>query len=404
MFTGARERVAFWWESCGPLWKVAGMIYAIFGALTLYRDNFMSPEAQKRYATMTLLPKIAWSYWVLALVVIFVGAILEGTFRAYKRSGSPSQPLDPFLPADPLNVLNLHDEWHTLGDRFEDGYHPQAYAMWEKYDDDPRLFWTITGCGDTLKNQSLLVLNEEAGNLLLRTPYFVNTFPDIAKERDAGDRWLLALSKLTNAPRKQTGMGVEHGRHSISGEIKKLPAVSSLACKQLAAKETATFASPPTAISQSPARIEITNLTRRVWPLERHGFTGAEYYIDIFNGSDTESLEGACVELVALSPDVIGFLPVPLHIKHDDYETREFSINPRSIRQIDILTGPINHPRSQKEMIIPHTVNRERFPLPRDNYRMTIRASARNATPEEAVFDAWIDRDSELRCVRVRVP
>jgi hypothetical protein len=106
MFTGARERVAFWWESCGPLWKVAGMIYAIFGALTLYRDNFMSPEAQKRYATMTLLPKIAWSYWVLALVVIFVGAILEGTFRAYKRSGSPSQPLDPFLPADPLNVLN----------------------------------------------------------------------------------------------------------------------------------------------------------------------------------------------------------------------------------------------------------------------------------------------------------
>ncbi len=61
------------------------MIYTIFGALTLYRDNFMSPEAQKHYATMSLLPRISWKYWVAAFLVIFVGAILEGTYRTHKR-------------------------------------------------------------------------------------------------------------------------------------------------------------------------------------------------------------------------------------------------------------------------------------------------------------------------------
>ena len=161
---------------------------------------------------------------------------------------------------------------------------------------------------------------------------------------------------------------------------------------------------PLSGISQSPARIEIRNLTRRVWPAERHGFTGAEYYVDIRNDGDTESLESVRVELVDLVPDAIGFLPVPLHIKHEDYESREFSVNPKSIRQIDILTGPVNDPLSQKEMIIPHTVKREIFPLPRDKYRMTIRASAGNAPPVEAIFDAWIDKDGELRCVRADDP
>ncbi len=58
------------------------------------------------------------------------------------------------------------------------------------------------------------------------------------------------------------------------------------------------------------ARIEIRNLTRRVWPFDRHGFTGAEYYIEVFNNSELESLEDLRVELVALSPDPIRFLPV----------------------------------------------------------------------------------------------
>jgi hypothetical protein len=75
-------------------------------------------------------------------------------------------------------------------------------------------------------------------------------------------------------------------------------------------------------------RIVIRNLERRVWPISQHNFTGAEYYFEIFNTSESEPLEDGRAELIDQKPDAIGYLPVPLHIKHDTYEQRDFSINP----------------------------------------------------------------------------
>lgn len=148
-------------------------------------------------------------------------------------------------------------------------------------------------------------------------------------------------------------------------------------------------------------RIIIRNLTRRVWPAERHGFTGAEYYIEIFNPSEAEPLENVRVELLRMEPDVIGLSRVPLHIKYDDYESREFSVNPGTARLVDIITGPTDAPRSQIEMIVPHTVNAERFPIPRGRYRLTIQASARNVKAQKEDFQVWIDDPAGLQCVHI---
>ncbi len=92
MWRAIKERIVFWWKSCGVLWRVLVVIYTIFGALTLYRDNFMSADDQKQYATMNLLPKLSWKYWVVAFVVIFVGAVLEGAFRAHKGDAFTAAP------------------------------------------------------------------------------------------------------------------------------------------------------------------------------------------------------------------------------------------------------------------------------------------------------------------------
>ena len=148
--------------------------------------------------------------------------------------------LKEFEPRTPVQASqsNIRDEWHKLEEAFN-GFPRTAYAMWTQYDDDPRLFWLIEGCGDTLQNKSLLAVMEEAGNMLLRTPYFTDNFKDIAKESDATDRWLLGVMALTKDPRKRTGNGTEHGRSYNLGDIRQIAAVSSLACKQLAAKESA---------------------------------------------------------------------------------------------------------------------------------------------------------------------
>lgn len=152
--------------------------------------------------------------------------------------------------------------------------------------------------------------------------------------------------------------------------------------------------------SRLAPRLKIENLQWRDWPIARHGFTGREYYFDVRNLSQIESLEGVRVDLVTMQPDPIGFLgTTPLHIKHESYGVREFSINPGSVKQIDLITGPVNDPKSQQAMTVAHTVQTEQFPIPFGRYRLTVRVSAKNAPPEIAIFEAMIDNNGEIICV-----
>ncbi len=82
-------------------------------------------------------------------------------------------------------------------------------------------------------------------------------------------------------------------------------------------------------------RAVIENLTPRVWPVGQGGVsvTGKEYYYDIVNTSEAESLDNVRVEVAEMLPDAIGYPNAPLHVRNDSYNTREFSINPKSVRQ-----------------------------------------------------------------------
>lgn len=143
----------------------------------------------------------------------------------------------------------------------------------------------------------------------------------------------------------------------------------------------------------------IRNLTPRIWPIGQAGvsFTGKEYYFDIYNSSETDPLENVRVEVADMIPDAIGYPNAPLHIRNDDYNTREFSINAGSTRQIDLITGPVDAPNSQEAMIVTHTVNNYRGPIPYGRYRINVRVSARNAAPITATFEVWIE-GKELQC------
>jgi hypothetical protein len=144
----------------------------------------------------------------------------------------------------------------------------------------------------------------------------------------------------------------------------------------------------------------IINLTPRVWPANTGGVrvTGKEYYFDIKNTSEAEGLENVRVEVAGIVPDAIGYPNAPLHVRNDDYHTREFTINAGSVRQIDLITGPVNAPNSQQVMIVAHTVNEHRTTIPNGRYRITVRVSAKNTSPVVAQFETWIE-NAELQCV-----
>lgn len=148
-------------------------------------------------------------------------------------------------------------------------------------------------------------------------------------------------------------------------------------------------------------RIRIGRLERSVWPFETHGHTGAGYYFSIINLSETESLDNVRVDITSIAPDInYSPPPLPMHVKDDSYKTREFSINAGADRQIDIVTGPVRHPNCSQGFCIVHTVTDEQRLVPDQSakYRIAVRATAKNAPPATAIFEAWVG-DGELQCI-----
>ena len=148
-------------------------------------------------------------------------------------------------------------------------------------------------------------------------------------------------------------------------------------------------------------QMKVRSLAPRIWLADKYGFAGKEYYFSIHNDSYAEPLEGVRAEVIKLVPDVVGFNCLPLHVRHETYLIRDFTVNAGSERQIDLITGPVARLKTQHVMVIPHTDNEDRFPMPYGKYLMTIRVSAKNAPAIEAVFESWIDDKEELQCVHL---
>jgi len=127
------------------------------------------------------------------------------------------------------------------------------------------------------------------------------------------------------------------------------------------------------------------------------------YYFEVSNPSETESLESVSAQLVAIEPPDIGNLPIPLHIRHKPYASREteISIAPNGSAGFDIATGPDHNENSQRQVIIPCVVAGDRgitmgFPISGARHRMTIRVMARNYF-KNMEMEVWVE-DNFLRC------
>jgi hypothetical protein len=150
-------------------------------------------------------------------------------------------------------------------------------------------------------------------------------------------------------------------------------------------------------------KLKIRNLVRRKFPDERDP-RGVEYYFEVFNQSEGTSLDNVCARLTSLSPDVLQYLPVPLHIKHDNPSigqsfATQFSLAPLQGKHVDLLTGPI--PNARRPILIEHTVVGVKAPIELRRFRMTVEATGKDTQPDKAYFEAWIDQTGSLKCIQL---
>jgi hypothetical protein len=151
--------------------------------------------------------------------------------------------------------------------------------------------------------------------------------------------------------------------------------------------------------------ILIGSVNHHFWPVAERGSSGIGYYFTVTNTSASESLESVKAELVTLTPDAIGVLPGPLHIRNRDYRTAETSISPGKSEGFDLVTGPDHNLSPQSTIVIPLVMGGDRgtkmgWTIPNNRYRLTVRITAKNCPPSDATFELWVE-DNFLRCQAV---
>jgi len=126
------------------------------------------------------------------------------------------------------------------------------------------------------------------------------------------------------------------------------------------------------------------------------------FYIAVKNSSATP-LRGVSVLLTNIVPGVpnLDWLPIPLHIKHDNaVPNREvFNMNPMGLRHIDL----VSHMETTSTFTVEHTVNGTNKDIPVGVYIFTVRVEGQNVTsPSEAKFLVRLDPAGKLVCLSAK--
>lgn len=77
-------RLTYWKSTLRGWWFIVTVILAIWGILSNFRDDFLSPELQAKWVIPVLFPR--WYWPVIVFLVVTIIAILEGAYRAHVKA------------------------------------------------------------------------------------------------------------------------------------------------------------------------------------------------------------------------------------------------------------------------------------------------------------------------------
>jgi hypothetical protein len=93
----------------------------------------------------------------------------------------------------------------------------------------------------------------------------------------------------------------------------------------------------------------------------------------------------------------MNWMPIPLHIKHDNVKPyqKSFTLNPKEHRPIDLISAVQGRP----SIDIVHTIEGIDNKIPVRRYRLTAQATGKDVSPSIGKFEIWTDGSGALRCV-----
>ena len=154
-------------------------------------------------------------------------------------------------------------------------------------------------------------------------------------------------------------------------------------------------------------KLNVLGLSTQEWRIElglaQGGRRMRSYYLGIANKSEGETIEAVGVQLRTIEPRVenLDWLPVPLHVKHDNpirpqHYTKNFDLNPGDLKNIDIVSSVVGDSTFNIVHVVPG-VNSS-VPLSSEGHRMEVMITAKDMPALYVRLKAWKDETGILKC------
>ena len=124
MLAGYSHRAVFYWVTAKRLawrWFVVAP-FAVGGAFTFVRDEFLPPSRAQSLKVLQILPDIGWYWWALAALALLLIFMMEGAFREYRdalrKGAQPNKHPDMDLHELCLHISQVGYNQSTALDRW----------------------------------------------------------------------------------------------------------------------------------------------------------------------------------------------------------------------------------------------------------------------------------------------
>jgi hypothetical protein len=244
MWRQVSERLSSWKEIFwGKALLIGTTLWVILGTWDLIKSELL-PDKYQSWTLVAKTPHLSWRTWVIALLAILLGVLLEGAHAAIQKRDKAKEDLQAQMvkqttAAHGKTTMNRDwpGDWKLAEDGFRRYEKSSVRADWFQSSDGPVETWTLGGdTSDAVHDCEALCL--QAGKLLVVSPMSSHLSVELRSHENDADRWLYFLKERYGLKGVMNGTGISHGQshESTAGSIRNLAAASARACIECGAK------------------------------------------------------------------------------------------------------------------------------------------------------------------------
>lgn len=235
------ERLRSWKEIFwGKFFLIGAALWGILGAWDLFKSEIL-PEKYQSWTLVAITPHLPWSAWVIILLGLVLGVLLEGAHAAIQRRDQANLKLQSETKQAAAGKTRMNRDWPGDWKLAEDGFRRyekfSVRADWFRDSCGPVEQWRICGGSpDAVRDCEATCF--QAGKLLIVSPMSNHVSAELRSHGDDAHRWLYFLKERYGLEDAMSGTSTDKDGQtftSTAGSIRNLAVASARACVECGA-------------------------------------------------------------------------------------------------------------------------------------------------------------------------